>query len=291
MEAKLTDKNSLKIIKLLLKKKISKEELLSNLSIKNSTLYKHLNLIKKAGFNLAQEEDFYSLLTHKNMIEFAKYELSLFSYLLLLAFIMLPNKKFIKFQNTINKILCTTNNKDACYVKEKYENYRLTSFNKHYSEKITTLKKYSESKKRIIVTTKKAEELSILPNDYIWEKNKLFLEYFDEENNLKRILMDNIVKIIENKNEFKIFQTKETIFELYGKLAKSYLLKDEERILDFSKDKIVIANYSEDKEKLFRRLLRYDTFCKITFPKKDVEEYKMMIEKSLANIDKFLDNN
>ena len=33
----------------------------------------------------------------------------------------------------------------------------------------------------------------------------------------------------------------ETIFELYGKLAKSYLLKDDERIVDSTKDKLVIA--------------------------------------------------
>lgn len=290
MKAKSTDKNSLHIIKLLLKDKISKEELLSCLSIKNSTLYKHLNLIKKAGFNLKQDENSCNLLINKNLIEFAKYELSLFSYLLLIAYIMLPSKKITRFQNTIDKILCLTNRQDAKKVKEKYESYKLISINKYYSEKITALKKYQEAKKRVFVLTKKEEELNILPYDCFWKKNKLFLEYFDENGNQNTILMDNIIKIIENKKEFKMPKTKETIFELSGKLSKSYLLKEEERIIDFTKDKIVIANYSKDKIELFKRLLRYDTFCKVTFPKSDVEKFKNLIEKSLANVDKFLDN-
>ena len=83
---------------------------------------------------------------------------------------------------------------------------------------------------------------------------------------------------------------KEIIFELYGKLAKSYLLKDNERVLDFTRDKIVIANSCDDKEKLFRRLMRYDTYCKIVFPKKEVDSFKKLIEKSLANIDEIADN-
>ena len=102
------------------------------------------------------------------------------------------------------------------------------------------------------------EEIKIVPYDYEWKKNKIFLKYFDESNDLKEILIDDIVRIDSSKEEFKITEKKELIFELYGKLAKSYLLKEDERVIDFTKEKLVIANSSQDKQMLFRRLLRYD---------------------------------
>ena len=84
--------------------------------------------------------------------------------------------------------------------------------------------------------------------------------------------------------------SQEVIFELYGKLSKSYLLKEEERIVHSSKDKIVIASYAKDKAKLYRRLLRYDILCKVTFPKREANEFKKMLEKALANLSKVSDN-
>lgn len=290
MEAKLIDKKTLNILKTLLVESSSKEELMKNFSMKSSTLYKHLNLIKKAGYEIRQEDLFYELVVCKNVLTFADYELNLFSYFLLIAYLMLPNNKFKTLQNVINKFLTLTNKNDKEIVQKKYKDLKLTSMNNCYFEKISILKKYKDTKKNVLILCKDSQEFNILPKDYIWNKNKLYLEYYDEENRLKKILIDNIIKIFENKNENILSQTKETIFELHGRLAKSYLLKENERIIDFTKEKIVIANSSKDKIALFRRLLRYDTLCKVTFPKTDVLSFKELIEKSLANIDKFLDN-
>ena len=107
---------------------------------------------------------------------------------------------------------------------------------------------------------------------------------------LKQNLLDDIVKIAKKTQEINVNPQKEVVFELYGKLAKSYLLKEEESIVDYSKDKIVIVNHCEDKLKLFRRLLRYDILCKVTFPKADVRYFKSIIENSLENITKVVDN-
>lgn len=290
MEANLTDKKTLSILGYLLENKASKNALLAHFTIKPSTLYKHINLIKKAGFEVQIENSIYEIFIPKNLITFAQYELNLLSYLLLLTYIMLPNEDLKHFQTTTNKILSLTSKKDASCVKENYEKCRLNSISQYYSEKISTLKDYQKEKKYVFITTKNKEELKILPIEYNWNKNKLFLEYLDEEHSRKTILIDDIIKINKENKIPNFSNEKETIFELYGKLSKSYLLKEGERIVDFTRDKIVIANCSKDKEALFRRLLRYDTLCKITFPKTDVIKFKNMIEKSLDNIDKFLDN-
>ena len=290
MEAKLTDKKTLNILNYLLKNKASKKELLDCFSIKPSTLYRHINLINEAGFDVEFLDSVYRILTYKNLITFAKYELDLLSYLMLLGYIMLPDKEIRKLKNAINKILSLTNKKDAYFVKENYEKYRLSSINKCYSEKISAFKKYQIEKKHAAVITRNNEELNMLPIEFSWDKNKLFLKYLDEENVQKTILVDDIIKIFEEKNELKFSNNQETIFELYGRLSKSYLLKEEEKIVDFTRDKIVVANYSKDKVALFKRLLKYDVLCKVIFPKTDVKEFKNIIEESLANIDKILDN-
>ena len=69
------NKNCLNILKFLLQNKSTKEDLLNRFSIKESTLYRHLNLIKKAGFEIEQKDSFYELLTYNNLIMFAKYEI------------------------------------------------------------------------------------------------------------------------------------------------------------------------------------------------------------------------
>lgn len=108
------------------------------------------------------------------------------------------------------------------------------------------------------------------------------------QNNFKeKIKYDTEVKIIKmNKNP----QENETFFELYDKLIKSYRLKENERVVDFNDEKLVIASSNPDKDELLRRLLRYDTLCQVIFPKKDVDSFKKLIEKSLANINEIQDN-
>ncbi|MBQ4646750.1 MAG: hypothetical protein IJB79_05320 [Candidatus Gastranaerophilales bacterium] len=283
-------KNSLYIIKLLMKGKASKEEISNSLNIGNSTFYRHINLIKKVGFDIKKQDDSFELLQYENLFKFEECDLSVFVYLLLIAYVMLSCKKFEIFYGAVQKMICLTNQKDFIKVKKEFEKYRMNSIGSYYSEKTAILKKYLESKSYVNVVIKNLQEQKIMPLEFKWEKEKLLLVYLDENNETKQVLLDNLTKIIEDEVRMKISHTKETIFELYGRLAKSYLLKDEERVVDFTRNKIVIANASKDKEKLFKRLLRYDILCKVVFPKSDVADFKAMIEKSLDNIEEFLDN-
>ena len=60
--------------------------------------------------------------------------------------------------------------------------------------------------------------------------------------------IEKIVKITPRTAKNIPINSKETLFELYGKLSKIYLLKKEERVIDNTKDKIVVANSSTDKK-------------------------------------------
>ena len=117
------------------------------------------------------------------------------------------------------------------------------------------------------------------------EKNIYFHFYDEEKNENKTILFEDITKIIpidesENDIEFK----NETIFELYGRLAKNYRLKENERLIEKFPNKIVIANSNSDKKVLFKRLLRYDVLCKIIHSKNDVKEFQNLVNNSLRKL-------
>ena len=99
-----------------------------------------------------------------------------------------------------------------------------------------------------------------------------------------KILIDKIVKIIPFEFIEDEIENKETIFELYGRLAKTYLLKSHERVVESTKTSLIVASCEKNKTLLFKRLLRYDTLCKVIQPQEDVKTFKKLIEKSLKNI-------
>lgn len=270
---------------LLNKEKINKRDILSHLEINESTFYKHLNTIKEAGFKIKRKEkDIYELIKYQGVLELAKHEISVLVYLMLISDAMLPSKKTNYFLEITNKILNLATQRNSLEVLSSYKANKKLSISNTYSDKTEILNKYLNTNKKITITLRNSEEINMFPLEIYWKKEKLYLKYIDEEKNLNDISLDKIIKIFDNKKTIKATCYNEIIFELYGKLAQSYLLKEDERIIQHTKDKIIIANCSEDKNKLFRRLLRYDILCKVTFPKKDVKEFEKMIKNSLDNI-------
>lgn len=131
--------------------------------------------------------------------------------------------------------------------------------------------------------------------DITKEKFELYKALFSSNISKKKI--NSTTQAIETNDENTIIKIKsttdhkETIFELYDKLINSYRLREDERIIDKTKEKLVVASSNPNKNELFRRLLRYDIYCKVAFPIKHANQFKEMLEKSLANLDKFPDNN
>jgi predicted DNA-binding transcriptional regulator YafY len=57
------------------------------------------------------------------------------------------------------------------------------------------------------------------------------------------------------------------IFKLNGRLAKSYILKTNEKILESNSDYIIVSATNINKDKLIHRLIRYFDDCEILYPK------------------------
>ena len=129
------------------------------------------------------------------------------------------------------------------------------------------------------------EVIKCLPKEIKAQKGKIIL-HVETDGGIKEVCADDLADInLSDKSVRKLKnEPKDVIFELRGKLAKRYQLRENEQIIRFKNNgSIVVSNKYEDKEELLRRLMRYDYLCKIVRPASYVEEIKKMINNTLSN--------
>ena len=71
------------------------------------------------------------------------------------------------------------------------------------------------------------------------------------------------------------------VYEISGKLANTYKLKEGEVLLAKNNQKLFIKNMNEDFEFLAKRLIRYKECCKVLLPKEFENYFKNYIDKIL----------
>ncbi len=286
MKKNMTNKNNtIEMLNLLMNDYMSKEEICSALDIKLPTFYKCLKTIRDCGFDIEKKNLKYSASKFSKSIFYTSLETSIFSYLLFLSHIMLPDKKNKIFYDAIMKMLYVSTKEAYRETISKLELLKKVANDNVYKEKIELLQKYKDAKYTLKIFLRSGKKYLLTPLDFFWQNGKVYFYFINNEIKRKKMIaLEKIVKIVPEEKIEYIPEAKETIFELYGRLAKIYVLKENERIVDNFPDRLVVANGSSDKEVLFRRLFRYDELCKVLFPKEDVEQFKKLIEKSLDNI-------
>ena len=266
--------------------KIQKNNILKRLRIKAPTFYKDIQKLRESGFDVTRESGFYYIKRYKKVLELSNAEKSTIAYMINTALEFLPKYKFENFKNFLDKFLILTTEKDYNEIIKKYQLIKRCSLIEQYEEKIKELELYILKKKNAKITLRSNRKILIRPLRFDWKKDKPMVYYMDISKNIEdKINIENIAKIESESKKDYIIQEDEVIFELYGTLAKRYLLKKEERIVKNTKDSLVIATNTKDKKMLFKRLLRYDTLCKILFPHSEVNNFTGMIDKAIINID------
>ncbi len=102
----------------------------------------------------------------------------------------------------------------------------------------------------------------------------------------KRIYIDKIVKMEQlPKKKLDINYLNAVVFEIRGRLASIYKLKESESVIDFSPNHITISNTAEDKDTLLLRLLKYGEFCKIVKPEYVKKEFISLTHRMLKNLE------
>ncbi len=254
-------------------------------NIKAQTFYKYIKCFKQAGFDVTKTGNSYSINQYAKSVSLDSSDVEFLADINAVSENSLSNTESDKLAKIIEKMLLMTNTDTYKTVKDKFILRRATDGHNNFKDKINLFEKYAKLQTMCEVTVKNKGIMNLKPYKISYKKNKIYFNFADTDNKVKTISADKIIGI---QPEISVIvgnpEEKETIFELYGRLAKTYILREEETVVDCFENGIRIANAGKDKAVLFQRLLRYDILCKIIHPESDKIKFKEYIDKSLENI-------
>lgn len=248
-------------------------ELYHNEYLSNFVMSKYINTCRYCGIDIKKIDGKYTILNFPIGINFSASELSLFRELRNCCEKIKLEHLTDNMQNILQKINRRIDNPIAPISISKLNDNKIKIFEKAciVSQKI-----------KILFNDERAIQCE--PVDILVDENKIKFSIFDG-NESKEFSPDEIksVKILPQKSQTKFMPTT-VLFELKGKLAKKYQIRDNEQVLKInSNGNFVITNRFEDKTKLLHRLMRYGENCKIISPKSYVKEMKELIDNTLSN--------
>lgn len=267
----------LKTLQCLFEEDLTMNELIEKLNMSKKVKYnnfvvsKYVNTCKCCGIDIQKVNGKYALMNVPFGEKFSDEET-------VLMYDMMNSDENIKSMHIDDKLLtklhlplCKSSNGLKSSV-----SYRLIKlFEKSISEKSDVELIYRNNKKCICS-----------PNSIKTDANGKIVFNIISDGGCSDVYPDEIADIkISNKKVRKAkVNTRQVIFELRDELAKRYQLRENEQVLKYkSNGTMVVINKYEDKEKLFRRLMRYDYLCKIVKPKEYAEEFKTIVINTLSN--------
>ncbi len=240
----------------------------------NFVASKYINTCKSCGLDIQKINGKYSIVNFPFMDKFSDAEVALLYELKTYSENLKPSQTEEKVSSFLDKLHVTFFK--ASNGLRSSENYRI----------IKMFEKARKKKFNIKVIFKNGEDFDCTPIEVFLnnENNTLYFRTSNKKG-IKEISTKDIVNIrLTDKNDVEPKESFDVVFELIGKLAQRYQLRENEEIIKVKANgNIVVLNKYEDKKTLLRRLMRYDSSCKIKKPEFYVDEMKRMINESLNN--------
>ena len=286
----------LELLKVLTKSPLTTDELLNAIEEKADKVYrkevviKYLNTLKLFGIKIAKENGRYCLLENIEKINFDKTDLSLMKFLEKYAQKTGSESLSSNLHEIFKKAEMSFSSQTKELVKQKtIHQYRMQNKLKLRDENITRFEKYCKDEQKLEIKYKTGAESSktitckINPLKIMYKKgNAVLIAYDCTENTYREFVLNFISDTKQLPQKTSDSYTNSVTFKLKNRLAKSYVLKENEKILESKKDYIVVSNSKEDRDLLVRRLSRYFDNCEILYPKdfrKKMTDYLDSIEK------------
>lgn len=290
----------LEVLKALSKSPLSIDEMLKLIAdneeietvYTRETFNKYINTLKLAGFEIHKIDNKYVMTNTLNLINLSNENIRVFKFLRKYAekiYLNETNQEVIGFLDIVEKTL------DKDTEKRFLKNKRSIGL-KNFDLKIPSdiVKKYEnfcneQQKLNLTVLENNQEnEYKIDPRKIKYEKEFVYLLGYDYVNDeFKKIKIKDIKKckqLPQKSPENK--SSKYITYRLKNRLAKSYVLKENEKLVNIENDnELLISNTNEDINSLFSRLLRYGENCEIVYPKSVRESFKSYIDKILEIYD------
>lgn len=257
----------------------------------NEVIAKYINTLKVFELRFRKDKDKYVLLNTPIQFDFNENELQAIKLIEKFADILpeeVINKEITEFLQDLEKRFSDDTRRLASNIKRM--NFTNPNINyQKYAKQIKTYEKYCFDRQKLKITYRnilnKEVTSMVEPNEIKYIGNNVYLSIY---NPLSAQIQDiNFTDIIEvsqlplKSNSNNMYSS--VIFELKGRLAKSYKLHESEKLLKIEDNgNILIINQKEDCTLLLKRLMRYGENCEIISPKSLREEMIKMLNSILA---------
>jgi hypothetical protein len=139
-------------------------------------------------------------------------------------------------------------------------------------------------RRKVCLMLKTKASLECIPVDIVNQQEKTFFKVL-YKGKYRNLSISRVSGLEILGKSFSLIKDPEqrVEYKLSGGLAQRYTLREHEELLRTGIDCIYIACYSENKDELLSRLLRYDKDCEIIKPQSYREEMRKMLNNMLAN--------
>lgn len=276
----------LEVLKALCSSSLTTFELLKYLEEKTENVFhkeivaKYIATLRLVGFDVVRDRDKYSLKRSLERIDFSEEDLAVMKFLQVYSDKMPFDDLKKNIDSTIQIVEKTfsdetTEFNEFCNIKPKCIKKRSKNINIGCSfyveaEKIRQFEKFCIDglKLELLYKINNNEQVFRVSPISIASKNgRVILVAYDfDGSEYREFLLKFITNVKQLPQKGSCFYPSTVTFKLTGRLAKSYILKKGERVLENTSEYLVVSNMNEDKNMLYRRLARYYDKCEILYP-------------------------
>lgn len=260
----------------------------------NSVIYKYLATLKFAGIKLERNKCKYEVKELPFKVDIGEESVQALAIL----YDLLKTTPSKKIQNDLRNLFyqiemrypISNRNIEKQHLSSIKTNVKLSQPTAQDIEKIRQYEKYCEDAVRLQLKYKNLSgeeniitcdpiEVKYIDNNIIFICFNINLNEFLEVNDKQVINMVQLPQCCTKK-----YFASTTVFELTGRLAKVYTLRNEEYTINSRNNDITtVVSQKESKEQLYRRLMRYDIYCKVISSQRDKLAMKQLIDRTLKN--------
>jgi len=276
----------IKILKLLIENPLSINEILKKLEeddifINTETLSKYLSTLKLSGCNIQKIKNKYYV--KYPFLSLNEAELETLADFDIICKNLNSKTNYEEFQKFLNKLFSLVKNPkqyDNIYKTQNINDFNTKKISEKYREKIEIISKFLNDGTEKVKILFEGKEYKAAPLKFHYFKDSICLLCYDLKNNVNRYFpLDKISDIKEINSlpallDFGLITT----FKISGRLKNAYFVREEETVSEY-KDYIIVSNKKEDKNELFKRLLKYGSCCEVLYPKTDREKFKNLIKE------------
>lgn len=279
----------IKILKLMTESPSSINDILNSFEkegifVTKETISKYFTTLREAGCNIQKRKNKFYI--KYPILEFTEDEIETLKEFESIAQNLNSKKQHLHFLKFLDKLFTLTNY--TAFENYKKQRIQINNFSEKlsniYKDKIEAISEFISKNPQKLTLTFEDKDYSITPVGFRYFENSICLLGYDTKENVnKNFPLGKITNIKQSPikapgTDFGL----STTFKITGRLKDAYNVRKGE-IIGVYDDYIVVTNKKEDKDALFRRLLKYGTFCEILYPQNDREKFKKLIENLLSS--------